>query len=561
MDSEDIHNTFLNVFDQDFYNQYYGCSSTSQNFWEDNKLEGKFINRCIVNDNFDYGLFVSKLNWNNISIDTEYRAIQYFLLRKNSYHQWFKDKNTSCELLNHSININNMCCIYVAYLNSEVDLAIAINSIDNILSDTENIKIITLGHINFCKIINEKYKDKITTLTKPYDLIRYIKKYNYCLYINNNNCICSSLQNFIKQGMHSNADVFSIHDKYNITYNNKYYYGINTDCMIMKRRTAFKILKCIIKNTSRTSFYINKLLFENNITYSCLLYINLYKEIFWQNLFSFDILDYRHIIKKHEFPLISKKLYKISRLNVQHCVLKPEIVNCTGRSIIDKFLQYKNDKHTGVACHIHIGNLNGVYINDIKKYIDEIQKLGIDLFVTSIDIIPNIDSYVIPNIGADIGPFLYILDKYILDNNKYNYILKFHSKSHHGFRHMCFDSILNQLDYSLYLLENQRHSAIAGLIDHNVPMDDINKSKMNEFCNRYNINTNYNFNFFAGTMFIYKLSVIKSFIKKYKINLSEEHLSLEYGYTKNHRATKTHTWERILSGLIPHKLTCDKIYI
>ena len=561
MHSEDTYKTFLNVFDQDFYNQYYGCSSTPSRFWADNKLEGKYVNECIIKDNFDYGLFVSKLNWKNISIKTEYDAIAYFLSNINRYRKWFSTDQEYCSFKSN-INLNKVCCIYVAYLSDEISLNIALNSIENIKSSIRDIKIITLGDIKYCEVIHQKYTNKIINIEDKYTLARYIKKYDYCLYLNNNNYIHSSLKDFVTQGMNSDADIFSTNDRYNITYNNKYYYGINSDIMLIKKNIVFKIFKCMVKNSNRISFYVNKLIQSNDIVGKCLIYNIKYKEEFWKNLFSFNILDYMYLIKDYKCPAISKKLYKVLRLNIRNCLLTSEISNTSGLSIIDKFINYKSKKpKNNIACHMHIGNNNSIYVNDIKKYTDIIQKLGIDLFVTSPEPIDNIDSYVLPNIGADIGPFLYVLNKHILNNNKYDYILKLHSKSHHGFRHMCFNSLINQLDYAIYLLDNQQNSAMAGLIDHNLPIDGINESKINEFCNRYGIGIKNNFDFFAGTMFIYKLNVIRSFIKKYKINLYNEYFNLEYGYAKNHQATKTHAWERILSGLIPHESVSDKIYI
>jgi len=79
--------------------------------------------------------------------------------------------------------------------------------------------------------------------------------------------------------------------------------------------------------------------------------------------------------------------------------------------------------------------------------------------------------------------------------------------------------------------------------------------------NKYNISDIENVYFFAGTMFACNINMLKNFIKKYNISIPEEYFNMEYGYQKNHNATVTHSWERILSGIIPAHMRSKKIYI
>ena len=52
----------METFDTTFYNKYYGCASNFKEFQEDCMHDGRFTHPCILDDNFDYGLFFSNIS-------------------------------------------------------------------------------------------------------------------------------------------------------------------------------------------------------------------------------------------------------------------------------------------------------------------------------------------------------------------------------------------------------------------------------------------------------------------------------------------------------------------
>ena len=271
MCSEKAPKILTEIFDKDFYNSYYGCNSNTETYWVDNRYEGKYVNSCIIEDNFDYGLFVSKLNWLNINIVTEFEAIKYFLDHKAKYQHWFQDihhKQSNPESESHNKNI---VCLYTAYLNEGQDLDIALNSIPKLLECSNKLYIVALGKEDLCKKLADQYSDYILDFTNLY-ILKKFKKYDLLINTNNNIYIYDNLNYIIQQSILSDSQVFSINDKYNITNNNeKYYYGINSDFIIVDKFVGLKILKCLYRNFNNFEYHLNKLLIDDNIKYDCLI--------------------------------------------------------------------------------------------------------------------------------------------------------------------------------------------------------------------------------------------------------------------------------------------------
>ena len=170
---------------------------------------------------------------------------------------------------------------------------------------------------------------------------------------------------------------------------------------------------------------------------------------------------------------------------------------------------------------------------------------------------------VLDNKGADIGPFLYCLNDILKDkDNTYDYILKLHTKTSHGFRDMSFETLIDNLIEVLYLLKNKEGCYMAGVQCKNMLLDDRNKKTIDAICNKYNIKYDKrHIDFFTGTMFVCKTEMFKKISAQYNVKWIDEYWPLEEGYNKNHKATFTHAWERMLSGVLPYLLESTKIYI
>lgn len=550
----------VEVFDENFYNNYYGCKSNIREYWEYERHNGRFCHPCIIEDNFDYGLFISKLNWANISINTEYSAVNYFLQNRLDFLAWFQHPNISKETVTRLKEPPSICSIYVCYLESYADVEISLKSLTKVFDISQNVYIILLGSPEYSNIIRKQYPDSIKEPSPK--LLKLINKHDYCLYTNNKIYIHNDLQYFVTNAILDDQDIVSSNDVYNIAHDNKYYYGINTNFCFIKRKIFKKVFGVIYKNFNNIEYYLNKYIHENKLSYKCLFYNILEKEKFWNNLFTFDILDYMHLIEKYNLPIYSKKKYEINILNLSNC----RIENIDNKKPLVDQIKIKTktkeiENFSNIACHFHIGNTSPSYLQEANYYIKILKKLNIDTYVTSTEILPNIDSYILPNIGADIGPFLYMCAKYLLNNTKYDTILKIHSKTHHGYRHLNFDTLIYNIKYINYIFKHKSSCGIAGCLNNIYKIDEINKDIIANFCHSHRIHYRHNFEFFAGTMFVCKIDMLKKFIQQHNIDLLNEYWSLEVEYIKNTIPTNTHSWERILTGIVPQNTHYSKIYV
>lgn len=544
-------------FNQNFYNDYYSSSIDLTQFIRDNVYEGRFIHECIIDDNFDYGLFISELNWDNIQINNEYEAIKYFLDNRDKYKHFFIDHHNDQY---RQINQTNCFAIYIANIQSSISENIMIDSLECLSKNINNIYILLLGN-KLNSSIYEKYKDKIISIDKIKQLKYLISKYKYCLYVNNNICLNHNLSRFM-QKMPINAQLMTLIDIYH-SYNGKRYRSINTDLMLMDTRVLIKILKQLVsKFNNNLNYYITKFLKDKKIAYHYYSQQTQAKETFWHNLLNNNLLDNKTLAEKYHLPAISSQPYTVLSRNLINCNINPQInTNTTVVSGINKYVINHTNKQAKIACHIHIGYTAPRYLNNIRNFMHKLRDWDIQYFMTSNRPIPEINTFILPNKGADIGPFLYVLNHFILKEN-YNLIIKIHTKNHHGFREICFDTICNNFAYIEFLLGIKNDCYIAGPNQKNMMLDNVNDSIINKFCNKYSIDIKHDkIDFFTGTMFVCKVDMFRNFIQKYGVDLLEAYLSLETGYNKNHQATYTHSWERILSGVIPFSLQSSKIYI
>jgi hypothetical protein len=544
-------------FDQNFYNSYYSNSVDLGQFIKDNVHDGRFTHPCIINDNFDYGLFISELNWQNIKIDNEYASIKYFLDNRDKYSHLFIDSDTDQY---RRIDRTNCFAIYVANIQSNISENIMIDSLERLSQNIDNIYILVLGN-KLSDSTYEKYKDNIISIDKIKKLKSIISQYKYCLYANNNICLNDHLSKFM-QAMPLNSQLLTLIDMYT-NYHNRRYRCINTDLMLIDVNILIKLLKQILINfNNNLNYCVTKFLKHNDIIYRYYSKQTYGKEILWDNLFSHNLIDHKTISEEYSIPAISLQSYRILYNNLSNVMVGPNLGS--HQSIVSNINQCVNnhiDKAQKIACHIHIGYTEPRYLQDIKDFMSKLKNWNITYFITSNKPIKDIDTFILPNKGADIGPFLYVLNHFILPAD-YNLVIKIHTKNHHGFRKMCFDTIANNFAYIQFLLNAKKNCNIAGAYQKNMMLDTINNSVINKFCLENNIQIDpKKIDFFTGTMFVCKTSMFQNFINQYRINISKEYLSLESGYIKNHQATYTHSWERILSGIIPYCLHSSKIYI
>lgn len=547
------------LFDKQFYNQYYGCNSNVDIFLKEENDQGRYIHPCIIEDNFDYGLFVSKLRWETEHfIPNEFAAIDYYLDNRDKYKSWFEQAKTQ----NKNRNIENICCIYVAYLNSESDCDIARESLHQITKDIDNVYVVLLGNSKYFNFF-EKYN--VVKFNNLFSL-RHVLKYENYIYINNNIMIYKSIADVIQSFANSEYGLYSLNDKYNIPYSKRYHYGLNSNFLLFGSSISIPIIKMLLRLQHDIDFNITKYALDNNIPYGFYFQNITEKEKFWFSLFDFDILDYRTLTNKHRIPAISKTCLSRDLSNTSECFISSDVMSQSNPTVLGRWYSSCDnnvlDIQEKIACHIHIGNTNSMFVDYIKKYMKILNtKFNIDFYVTSNNEIKELDTMVLENKGADIGPFLYCLNN-ILKENKHQYILKLHTKTTHGFRDMCFETLVNNLKEIIYLLNHKNRCYIAGTQSKNMMLDDRNEETIRDICKRYDMDYDKQYiDFFTGTMFVCKVNMFKEIMDKYNINWINEYWLLENGYKKNHRATFTHAWERMLSGVLPYLLKSTKIYM
>lgn len=560
------------IFDKDFYNKYYGCNSSVQQFISDYIYQGRYIHRSIVEDNFDYALFISNLNWQNIHIDECCQAIMYFLDNYDKYKTWFVSSQPGSHLLKPS----ESTCIYYAHINSRFTLDIAKQSLNHLKTLLIEPHIIVSGSpklIGQLSVDDLQYDKFFIHNIDSIDwgkIATHVDNFKQCFYINNKIFIYKPLENFCHtKNISSITDkyntIFHTLDKDNYRFMNKFYYTINSNFFAFNHdifRDILNILKTLYTNNENSlNYYITKYARQQDLDVNFYYRHNTNKEIFWHNLFQFNVCDSLILSQQNNIPVINiaeaKRLHNLFDDNKSNNY--PTILPQTLCSSATTPATNKTDD--SIACHIHIGNTNDRYVKDVYQTIDYLKQSGINIrfFLTSSEIIRNVPTIVVPNKGADIGPFLYILHNKILNHN-FDFIIKLHTKTHHGFRKLAFDTLTQSLYNNIQILKDSNYSML-GVKDHEMMMDTINFSIMNDFCKKHNILYNHNISFYSGTMFIAKSQLFNDFANKYNINYMKEYYTLEDGFFQNHDASYTHSWERILSGIIPNVLNAKKVSV
>ena len=224
-----------------------------------------------------------------------------------------------------------------------------------------------------------------------------------------------------------------------------------------------------------------------------------------------------------------------------------------------------------VAVHIHI-----FYPNmwpKIKKYLSNLNGIDSDIYVTLTEkndcledeiqaSFPNVTICFVPNKGYDIGPFFYFLKK--IDLNKYDYILKLHSKNENRY---CITKV-NGLHLTRAMWNNLLYKSLLGsskIIKQNLKAMDTDpgigmigsrylitnspryykehEKTIKQILSKLNL-PNTPISFVAGTMFLIRSKILKPLLDAgYDIN------SFSASDPSIHEGTLAHTMERVFGVL------------
>jgi hypothetical protein len=163
------------------------------------------------------------------------------------------------------------------------------------------------------------------------------------------------------------------------------------------------------------------------------------------------------------------------------------------------------------------------------------------------------------NIGKDIGGKFALIDFYLSLELESDYIIFLHDKQspHSLIGEEWKNNLQKIIEYKNYnqilrTFEQDQKVGIVGAKEHLISEYDNtnhtflnNNDKIHEFLRRYNISIT-NYEFFGGTMYWVRTSIIRTFFMKH--NPMEIRSELEAGNVlDNHGSTNAHTWERVLS--------------
>ena len=223
-----------------------------------------------------------------------------------------------------------------------------------------------------------------------------------------------------------------------------------------------------------------------------------------------------------------------------------------------------------IAVHLHL-----YYFNQLPKvlsYLKSLEGIDYDLFVTMVQenkdveqqlktFNPNTNIFVVENRGYDIGPFIDFLHH--IDFKKYDYVLKVHTKSEdksvfvrlNGYSlstklwvFLLWNSLLGskkQLDKALSLFQDEKVGMVASSLcitknkkNYNYLLPEIN----NELA-KNGFNPVKKCSFVAGTMFLARTQLLKSFLKYQLMDFEATNGSVKDG-------ALAHIVERMFSILI-----------
>lgn len=542
------------VFDENFYKEYYNLDNIKnqeifQNYILKGFIEGRIYNPIIIDDNFDYGFYQSYQKIFKNKNFNQYTALSDYINTKNKC-------NNKINYFNHGVCIKKMLCVYSCDIKTKKDFYILKTNLDILKKVFEKIIIVnSSGEELFLpdkKIlcINTKIKNNYKKYLKILNNNKYVCKYNHICLINNNVVIIKNLNNFLKKYSKADCTIYSTTDCYLESYH------IDDSFLIFNTKNLSIIKKALLKVNK---IELSKFLIKKGYNIGSFFQINQVKELFWRNLF-FNINNFPEILIENNVPIIDK-----SNMKYLIKLIPKEFKKIKNKSKIQSFFNLKLNKinikkifnidfkNIKFCLILHIKDINK--LNEYENFIKILKnKINVDILLTTNTF--GIKEH-IQNKGMDIGPFIKTFSK--IDKH-YDYVIKLHSKNFKAFRNYCFNNIINFIYHHILLLEKNKNLICSGPKLCYMHLDNINKSKIDEFLfrNKFNLNTTEN-SFFAGTMFVAKYNFFNNFFKN--INILEEYNLLENKHVINNIATYTHAWERILTNIIPNYYGMKNTYI
>ena len=286
-----------------------------------------------------------------------------------------------------------------------------------------------------------------------------------------------------------------------------------------------------------------------------------------------QIVHYAGSIKAHHYPLgnLAEYFWKYAKLTDFYHEILFDSVKIWQKQSSDNLLP-QDTRDVSLLVHLHL-----YYVSQLKYFINKLQALNnhnYDLYITvtkqeDAEIVSiflktysmNANIYVLPNIGYDIYPFVFVINSVNL--NKYDYVLKIHTKNERNmtqsfvynievpyftWRNKLVDALIRSVEVfekNLKAFEQNPKLGMIGCKDFIFDIrnnNEINNYQLNNFKKKFNIQSG--FHYVAGSMFLCKSTILH---KLKSLNLSQNDFAPSQK-TKDHN-NFAHVIERVL-GLI-----------
>jgi hypothetical protein len=428
-----------------------------------------------------------------------------------------------------------------------------------------NIESLDVIYVSKSISLYEKYMFGYDHLVNKYFKLNnnFIEQLSFC-FLNDNIIINNNIVNIFNYFYTIQNNILSVCDTYISEYD-KYFYSFSSDFIIIYNsdNNFFRYKK---NKYSYNSFI--KYCFNNDLLNAPIGFISIdhFMPLYSRNFQNINILNKNHMLFRHKSPIYLKD--NLNYINIiEKCIGNPNL----------------NPKLINIAFIIHIGNIENNIYNDnifveiLKVLSNKDKNHNFILFITIIESIVNEVTekiyeylqdwisfiYIVPieNIGADLYPFIYIIDNYLIKNSKifdfeFDYILKYHTKTDKIWRQELMTPFKNNLDICCKLLLDNENIGVVCSGEFIINFDFIDNDLFLEFCKNKKIDSTLysDSNFVGGTIFMIKSNLLLDFFKMYNIsiNTEKEYFNIDYSlHYKHSEILYVHLWERILSGIIP----------
>lgn len=414
---------------------------------------------------------------------------------------------------------------------------------------------------------------------------------HYFVFLNNSVNLLSNLNNIITYYTTVKCDIVSYTDSYQpcVNQQKEYKFHLASYFFILNKATLFKYYNYIydkftksnilkidnvdcLRNKVIQEFEVNIFDYyrEQNVMCSSLISVDDYLPLFHLKLHTLNLSLNTFLIFRNElFPLMIKIIkydYFLKYIPPDINMGNQYLLNYKNKEYIKKYLPNLVTKQ--IAFVIHIGNelMLDDYLIDIAKVLNyklckfclfvSISENMIHLeqkirnFLTKL--VNNIIICCVKNKGGDIGPFLLIYKKYLVNNYKFDFILKYHTKTDTLWR----QDLQYPFENLLYpcIITLSKNNDIAGICSGNflLKMDYTKKNNFVSILDRNNLsNINVDTYFFCGgTIFMYKYDTLNKFLSKFDLIKEYEYLEVDI-FMNNETSDNvkyTHCWERLLSS-------------